>query len=123
MTNNNLFFDHIEKIIVEYNVFLNFVIGLVAFSLGITALLSKEYASSVASLTIIFLLICIITKQVALGNIVRSYYKDYTFFDSLLNQLKFNLPFHISFLFLGSIAFGLINIDSFIGFSFEHLFK
>ena len=57
MEDKNIFKDHLEKDIRDYNDYTNQVIGVLSFSLGITAMLNKEYTTSIATLSFVFLLL------------------------------------------------------------------
>ena len=123
MEDKNIFKDHLEKDIRDYNDYTNQVIGVLSFSLGITAMLNKEYTTTIATLSFVFLLLNLVVKQISLNGKVRRYYKGYGAFETYVDVFKHSFIYLLGLTFLGLIGAGLIDLETFKGFSIEAIIQ
>ena len=105
----------------EFNRFTNDVVGVLAFAMGVSALSFNENASSIATVSFIFLLLYTIFKQIEYFRDIRLWYMNWSYVALFLDFIKYNLIYAVGLVFLVLIASGLITSDTFAGFSIAEL--
>ena len=114
----NIFRQGYEEAVKDFNKFTNDIIGVLAFTLGLTSLSLGDNATSFASWSASFLIFFVLFKHFSTGQVLKRYYKGFSWLKYSLSILMGNpvYVFGITFLFL--VAFGIIDIEFISSFSF-----
>ncbi len=114
--------DDVKETVKNHNVFSNDVVGVFAFSMGISSLASTN-AISLASVSFFFCFIWMFYKGHQIYRELRRISKNTIWYDELLSVFSENLIFLIGFSLLGLIASGLVTINQFNNFSLKQIIE
>ncbi len=107
----NIFKQGYEQAAVEFNRFTNSVIGLLAFTLGMSSFAFNDAATSFASWSFTFLFVYTAYEHKMRGNVLKRHYQGYSHTKYFFYILKNNLIYVTGLTFLFLVAIGLIDVE------------
>lgn len=112
MTRNLFTPNSIEDAVIELDTFRNDILGVAAFSFGITALqFQANQASSIATVALVFLLLWAYLKLWPKIREHKRLYDNLDFWDGNLRMLRANFVFLTGVIFLGLVAGEILTLD------------
>lgn len=118
-SNKNIFTDGYKDQVIWFNNFTNDIVGVLGFSLGITALQFESDAPSFATVCLCFLFIYLIYTELRIGSVLVRHYKGMKFSKAVTDFFMSNLIYLLGMMFLAGVAGGMITQETFVGFSLK----